>query len=110
MDVFQAIENILSTPCEIDFEKKDGEVDSLIKSEWMLFDPPEFYGKAVKMKVRSFDKNDHAYDFGDRFALIGKNGFIFEDYPETWLKDNFFVDSTGSSISYYPSEELIVTK
>ena len=96
--------------CEIDFEKKDGAVDSLIKSEWMLFDPPEFYGKAVKMKVRSFDKNDHAYDFGDRFALIGKNGFIFEDYPETWLKDNFFVDSTGSSISYYPSEELIVTK
>ncbi len=96
--------------CEINFEKKDGGGDSLIKSEWMLFDPPEFYGNAVKMKVRSFDKNDHAYDFGDRLTLIGKNSFVFEDYPETWLKDNSFVDSTGSSISYYPSEELIVTK
>ncbi len=95
--------------CEIDFEKKEGVVDSLIKSEWMLFDPPEFYGNAVKMKASSFDKNDHAYDFGDRLALIGKNGFVFEDYPETWMKYNSFVDSAGSSISY-SSEDLIITK
>ncbi|MBO4712332.1 MAG: hypothetical protein J5615_00365 [Fibrobacter sp.] len=95
--------------CEIDFEKKDGIVDSLIKGEWMLFDPPEFFGNAVKMKASSFDKNDHAYDFGDRLALIEKNGFDFESYPETWLKYNSFVDSTGSSISY-SSEDLIVTK
>ena len=95
--------------CEIDFEKRDGIVDSLIKGEWMLFDPPEFFGNAVKMKASSFDKNDHAYDFGDRLALIEKNGFDFESYPETWLKNNSFVDSTGSSISY-SSEDLIVTK
>ena len=95
--------------CEIDFEKKEGVVDSLIKSEWMLFDPPEFYGNAVKMKASSFDKNDHAYDFGDRLALIGKNGFVFEDYPEMWLKYNSFVDSTGSSISY-SSDDLVITK
>lgn len=60
------------------------------------------------MKASSFDKSDHAYDFGDRIALIGKNGFIFEDYPETWLKSYSFVDSTGYSISY-SSEDLIVT-
>ena len=74
-----------------------------------IFDPPEFFGNAVKMKASSFDKNDHAYDFGDRLALIEKNGFDFESYPETWLKYNSFVDSTGSSISY-SSEDLIVTK
>ena len=95
--------------CEIDFEKKEGVVDSLIKSEWMLFDPPEIYGNAVKMKASSFDKNNHAYDFGDRLALIGINGFVFEGYPETWMKYNSFVDSTGSSISY-SSEDLIITK
>lgn len=95
--------------CEIDFEKKDGVVDSLIKSEWMLFDPPEFYGNAVKMKASSFDKNDHAYDFGDRIALIGKNGFVFENYPETWLKYHSFVDSAGTSIGY-SSEDLVITK
>ena len=95
--------------CEIDFEKKEGVIDSLIKSEWMLFDPPEFYGNAVKMKVRSFDKDDHAYNFGERLTIIQKNGFVFEDYPETWMKHNSFVDSTGSSISY-SSEDLIVTK
>ena len=95
--------------CEIDFEKKDGVVDSLIKSEWMLFDPPEFYGNAVKMKASSFDKNDHAYDFGDRISLIGKNGFVFENYPETWLKYHSFVDSAGTSIGY-SSEDLVITK
>ena len=95
--------------CEIDFEKKEGVVDSLIKSEWMLFDPPKFYGNAVKMKASSFDKNDHAFDFGDRLALIGKNGFVFEGYPEIWMKYNSFVDSAGSSISY-SSEDLVVTR
>ena len=94
--------------CEIDFESNGVVIDSLIKREWMLFEPPDFFGNAVKMKASSFDKSDHAYDFGDRIALIGKNGFIFEDYPETWLKSYSFVDSTGYSISY-SSEDLIVT-
>lgn len=95
--------------CEINFEKSEGVVDSLIKSEWMLFDPPEFYGNAVKLKASSFDKNDHAYDFGDRLALIWGKGFLFKEYPEIWVKGNDFVDSAGISVGY-SSEDLIVTK
>ncbi len=96
--------------CEINFEKNGIVIDSLMKPEWMMGYPPKIYGNVVKMKVKSFDKNDHAYDFGERLSLIEKNGFVFENYPETWLRDNSFIDSSGSTISYYPSEDLIVTK
>lgn len=96
--------------CEINFEKNGIVIDSIMKPEWMMGYPPEIYGNVAKMKVKSFDKKDHAYDFGERLSLIEKSGFLFENYPETWLKDNSFVDSTGSLISYYPSEDLIVTK
>lgn len=94
--------------CEIDFERNGVVADSLIKSEWMLFEPPIAYGNGVVMQSRSFDKNDHAYDFGDRIVLLDKNGFE-RDYPETWLRYNSFIDSVGNSISY-SSEDLIVTK
>lgn len=95
--------------CEIDFEKNGAKDDSLMKNEWMLFDPPVIYGNGVVMQTRSFDKNDHAYDFGDRIALLNNKGFVFDDFPETWLKYNSFIDSVGNSISY-SSEDLIVTK
>lgn len=94
--------------CEIDFEKGGIVIDSLVKSEWMLFEPPVIYGNGVVMESRSFDKNDHAYDFGDRVILLEKNGFKRE-YPETWLRYHNFIDSRGNSISY-SSEDLIVTR
>ena len=94
--------------CEIDFEKGGIVIDSLVKSEWMLFEPPVIYGNGVVMESRSFDKNDHAYDFGDRVILLEKNGFKRE-YPETWLRYHDFIDSMGNSISY-SSEDLIVTR
>lgn len=95
--------------CEVDFEKKGEIVDSLIKSEWMMGDPPYFMGNAARLPVYTWDKEDPAHNFGDRIALIGKNGFVFENYPETWLKYNSFVDSTGFSISY-SSDDLVITK
>ena len=39
---------------------------------------------------------------------MGKDGFD-DDYPETWMKYNSFVDSTGFSISY-SSDDLVITK
>lgn len=80
-----------------------------MKNEWMLFDPPVIYGNGVVMQTRSFDKNDHAYDFGDRIALLNNKGFVFDDFPETWLKYNTFTDSAGNGV-FYASEDLIVTK
>ncbi|WP_295680184.1 hypothetical protein [uncultured Fibrobacter sp.] len=95
--------------CEVNLERDKNVVDSLIKDEWMLFDPPEFHGNAIKVKARSFDKNDHAYDFGDRLMLFGSDRIVFDEYPETWLRSNAFIDSMGTPIGY-SSEDLIVTK
>lgn len=95
--------------CEVNLERDKNVVDSLIKDEWMLFDPPEFHGNAIKVKARSFDKNDHAYDFGDRLMLFGSDRIVFDEYPETWLRSNAFIDSMGTPIGY-SSEDLIITK
>lgn len=59
--------------------------------------------------MSSWSVEDPAHNFGDRVALIEKNGFVFENYPEICMKYNSFVDSTGFSISY-SSEDLVVTK
>ena len=95
--------------CEVNLERDKNVVDSLIKDEWMLFDPPEFHGNAIKVKARSFDKNDHAYDFGDRLMLFGSDRIVFDEYPETWLRSNAFIDSMGTPIGY-SSEDLVVTR
>lgn len=49
------------------------------------------------------------YKKGNLVTKMKRDGFD-ANYPETWLMYNSFVDSMGSSIGYYPSEELIVTK
>ena len=45
---------------------------------------------------------------GDLIAKVSKNGFE-QEFPETWIKYNIFLDSAGNSISY-SSEDLFVTK
>ena len=94
--------------CEIDFEKNDFIVDSLMESEWMMGYPPRLYGNAIRIQVYTLNKEDRAHDF-DRLALINNEKIVFEEYPETWMRGNSFVDSTGTSIGY-SSEDLIVTK
>ncbi|MCQ2062234.1 MAG: hypothetical protein MJY99_02730 [Fibrobacter sp.] len=94
--------------CELDFEIDGVAVDSIIKGDWMMGNPPYFIGNAVRMPVYTWDKEDPAHNYGDRIALINKNGFE-RDYPETWLYSNTFTDSLGNSISY-SLEDLIVTK
>ena len=77
-------------------------VDSLenTKERDFLGYSPVLYGNFMMTQV---------YKKGMLVTKIKKDGFD-ANYPETWLKDNSFVDSTGSLISYYPSEDLIVTK
>ena len=94
--------------CEIDFEKNDLIVDSLMKSEWMMGYPPRLYGNAIRMQVYALNKEDRAHDF-DRLTLINNEKIVFDHYPETWMNGNSFVDSTGSSISY-SSDDLVITK
>ena len=94
--------------CEIDFEKKEGVVDSLIKSEWMMGNSPYFMGNAARLPVYTWDKEDPAHNLGDRIVLFDKNGFK-QGNPVTWLKYNSFADSTGFSISY-SSDDLIIIK
>ena len=95
--------------CEINFVRNGEVIDSLLKSEWMMFTSPLFYGNEILMDVSSFDKQDHAYDFGERVVKFDDDGFLYDEFPETWLRYNTFIDSTGSSV-YYASEDLSVVK
>lgn len=94
--------------CELDLEIDGVAVDSIIKGEWMMGNPPYVIGNSVRMPVYTWDKEDPAHNYGDRIVLINKNGFE-RSYPETWLNSYSFIDSLGNSISY-ASEDLIVTK
>ena len=94
--------------CELDLEIDGVAVDSIIKGEWMMGNPPYVIGNSVRMPVYTWDKEDPAHNYGDRIVLINKNGFE-RSYPETWLKYNTFTDSAGNSV-FYASEDLIVTK
>ena len=80
----------------------DGVVDSLenTKERDFLGYSPVLYGNFMITQV---------YKKGKLVTKIKKDGFDV-NYPETWLRDNSFIDSTGSTISYYPSWDLIVTK
>ena len=80
----------------------DGVVDSLenTKERDFLGYSPVLYGNFMITQV---------YKKGKLITKVKKDGFD-ANYPETWLRDNSFIDSTGSTISYYPSEDLIVTK
>lgn len=80
----------------------DGVVDSLenTKERDFLGYSPVLYGNFMVTQV---------YKKGKLVTKMKKGGFD-ANYPETWLRDNSFIDSTGSTISYYPSEDLIVTK
>ena len=95
--------------CEINFVRNGEVIDSLLKSEWMMFTSPLFYGNEILMDVSSFDKQNHAYDFGERVVKFDDDGFLYDEFPETWLRYNTFLDSTGSSV-YYASEDLSVVK
>lgn len=94
--------------CEMDLKRDGISVDSVIKREWMMGNSPYFMGNAARLPVYTWDKEAPAHNFGDRIVLLKKNGFE-QDYPETWLRYNSFIDSSGNSISY-SSEDLIVTK
>ena len=94
--------------CEIDFEKNGFSVDSLMESKWMMGYPPKFYGNAIRIQVYSLNKEDRAHDF-DRLTLINSQGFLFDEYPETWMSGNAFFDSAGVSVGY-SSEDLVVTR
>lgn len=79
----------------------DGVVDSLenTKERDFLGYPPVLYGNFMVTQV---------YKNGNLVTKMKSDGFDV-NYPETWMKYNSFVDSTGSSISY-SSDDLVVTK
>lgn len=79
----------------------DGVVDSLenTKERDFLGYPPVLYGNFMVTQV---------YKNGNLVTKMKSDGFDV-NYPETWLKYNSFVDSTGSSISY-SSDDLVITK
>ena len=79
----------------------EGVVDSLGNPENDNFIgyPPILYGNFILVQVYKKDR---------LVAKMGKDGFD-DDYPETWMKYNSFVDSTGFSISY-SSDDLVITK
>ena len=79
----------------------DGVVDSLenTKERDFLGYPPVLYGNFMVTQV---------YKNGNLVTKMKSDGFDV-NYPETWMKYNSFIDSTGSSISY-SSDDLVVTK
>jgi hypothetical protein len=85
--------------CEMDFLKNGVIADSL-DDENCLGYSPLFYGTYILFQVR---------EKGDRVVKLDGDGFIYDEFPELWIKYNTFIDSTGSSV-YYASEDLFVVK
>ena len=83
---------------DISFFNENNIVDSLENDNFLGYSPI-FFGSYILTQV---------YKKGELVSKVNKDGFVV-NYPETWLKYNTFIDSTGSSV-YYASEDLSVVK
>jgi hypothetical protein len=74
---------------------KNGVIADSLDDENCLGYLPLFYGTYILFQVR---------EKGDRVVKLDGDGFIYDEFPELWIKYNTFIDSTGSSV-YYASED-----